>query len=167
MSDDERDDVPTPEASQPLWAPWRMDYLKAPKPDGCPLCDALAGDSLILHRGERAFVIMNLYPYTNGHVMVAPIQHLADIAEVDGAMAAEIMALTARSMAAITKISQPQGFNVGYNLGRAAGAGIDDHIHQHVVPRWTGDTNFMPVLAGRKVIGEAVQETLDKLKPVF
>jgi ATP adenylyltransferase len=144
-----------------------MEYLKAAPAEGCPLCDALENDRLILHRGERAFAIMNLYPYTNGHIMVAPIEHLSEFSGLDPETAAEILQLTQRSMAALDRISSPQGFNIGYNLGRAAGAGIDDHIHQHVVPRWSGDTNFMPVLAGRKIIGEAVQETLDKLKPVF
>ena len=151
----------------PLWAPWRMEYLKAPKTDGCPLCEALEHDRLILHRGELAFVIMNLYPYSNGHVMVAPIEHIAELHDLAPEVAAEIMELTTRSMAAIDKVSHPEGYNIGYNLGRAAGAGIASHLHQHVVPRWLGDTNFMPVLAGRKVIGELVQETLDKLKPVF
>jgi ATP adenylyltransferase len=164
---DDRSDVPTPDAAQPIWAPWRMEYLKGPQPEGCPLCDALADDRLILHRGEKAFVIMNLYPYANGHVMVAPIEHLSEIKDLEPGMAAEIMDLTIRSMNAIEKVSAPQGFNIGYNLGKAAGAGIDNHIHQHVVPRWLGDTNFFPVLAGRKTIGEAVQETLDKLKEVF
>jgi ATP adenylyltransferase len=157
----------TPDAAQPLWAPWRMEYLKAPKDQGCPLCEALEHDRLILHRGERAFVIMNLYPYSNGHVMVAPIEHLAELTDLAPEVSAEIMELTTRSMAAIGKVSHPEGFNIGYNIGHAAGAGIADHLHQHVVPRWAGDTNFMPVLAGRKVIGELVQETLDKLKPVF
>jgi ATP adenylyltransferase len=167
MADKDRTDLPTPEAPQPLWAPWRMEYLKGPKPQGCPLCTALENDQLILHRGERAFVIMNLYPYSNGHVMVAPIEHLAELEQLDPETAAEIMELTKRSMTAISKVSKPEGFNIGYNLGKAAGAGIEDHVHQHVVPRWIGDTNFMPVLAGRKIIGEAVQETLDRLKPVF
>ena len=144
-----------------------MEYLKGPKSEGCPLCEALELDRLILHRGERAFVIMNLYPYSNGHVMVAPIEHLSELDQVSPEVAAEIMELTKRSIAAITAISRPEGFNIGYNLGRAAGAGIDQHVHQHVVPRWVGDTNFLPVLAGRKVIGEAVEETLQKLREVF
>ncbi|MFY9615309.1 MAG: HIT domain-containing protein [Candidatus Dormiibacterota bacterium] len=167
MTAEDRSDRPTPDAAQPIWAPWRMEYLKAPQSEGCPLCEALENDRLILHRGEKAFVIMNLYPYANGHVMVAPVAHLSQIKDLSPETAAEIMELTHRSMDAIDKVSSPQGFNIGYNLGRAAGAGIDDHIHQHVVPRWLGDTNFFPVLAGRKTIGEAVQETLDKLKPVF
>ena len=165
MADDERG--PTPEASQPLWAPWRMEYLKGPRPNGCPLCDALENDRLILHRGDLAFVIMNLYPYSNGHVMVAPIEHLPHLSDLDAEVSAEVMELTQRSMTALDQAVHPEGFNIGYNIGRAAGAGITDHVHQHVVPRWLGDTNFLPVLAGRKTIGEAVEETLQKLKEVF
>ena len=165
MPDEDRG--PTPEAPQPLWAPWRMKYLKGPKPEGCPLCDALEQDQLILHRGDRAFVIMNLYPYSNGHLMVAPVEHLPHLSDLDAQVSAEMMALTQRSMAALDKAVRPEGFNIGYNIGHAAGAGITDHVHQHVVPRWAGDTTFMPVLAGRKTIGEAVEETLQKLREVF
>lgn len=164
MADEQR---PNPEAPQPLWAPWRMEYLKGPRTEGCPLCDALENDRLILHHGQRSFVIMNLYPYSNGHVMVAPIEHLAHLSDLDAEVSAEVMELTQRAMAALDKVVGPEGFNIGYNIGHAAGAGITDHVHQHVVPRWIGDTNFMPVLAGRKTIGEAVEETLDKLKQVF
>jgi ATP adenylyltransferase len=144
-----------------------MEYLKAASSDGCPLCDALENDRLILHRGRRAFVIMNLYPYSNGHVMIAPIEHLAHLADLDAEVSAEVMELTQRSMTSLDQTVRPEGFNIGYNIGRAAGAGITDHVHQHVVPRWLGDTNFLPVLAGRKTIGEAVEETLTKLKAVF
>jgi ATP adenylyltransferase len=165
MADDERG--PTPEAAQPLWAPWRMEYLKGPAPEGCPLCHALQNDRLILHRGSRAFVIMNLYPYSNGHLMIAPIEHLPHLSDLDAGVSAEVMELTQRSMTALDKTVHPEGFNIGYNIGRAAGAGITDHVHQHVVPRWFGDTNFLPVLAGRKTIGEAVEETLQKLREVF
>jgi ATP adenylyltransferase len=157
----------TPEAPQPLWAPWRMEYLTGPRTEGCPLCDALENNRLILHRGERAFVIMNRYPYSNGHVMVAPVDHLGHLSDLGAAVSAEVMELTQRSMTALDKVVHPDGFNIGYNIGHAAGAGILDHVHQHVVPRWLGDTNFMPVLAGRKTIGEAVEETLKKLLEVF
>src|SRR5713101_3120134 len=113
MTDTDSADPPTPDAAQPIWAPWRMEYLKRSKNDGCPLCDALENDELILHRGARAFVIMNLYPYSNGHVMVAPIEHLAELSDLDAEVTAEIMALTTRSMAAIGKVSHPEGFNIG------------------------------------------------------
>ena len=162
---------PEPDAEhplmRPLWAPWRMQYLKAPKTEGCPLCEALANDRLIVHRGNRVFVIMNLYPYSNGHMMVAPIEHVAGLNAIDAEVAAEMLELTRRAIDALTRTSRPEGFNVGFNLGKAAGAGIDDHLHQHVVPRWLGDTNFMPVLGGAKVIGEAVEETLANIRAVF
>jgi ATP adenylyltransferase len=110
---------------------------------------------------------MNLYPYSNGHLMIAPIEHLPHLSDLDAGVSAEVMELTQRSMTALDKTVHPEGFNIGYNIGRAAGAGITDHVHQHVVPRWFGDTNFLPVLAGRKTIGEAVEETLQKLREVF
>ena len=144
-----------------------MEYLKGPRPEGCPLCQALADDRLIVHRGNSAFVIMNLFPYSNGHVMVAPNDHVSRLDDLSEETAAEIMVLTRRSIAALLQTERPEGFNVGYNLGKAAGAGIDDHIHQHVVPRWLGDTNFMPVLGGAKVIGEAIDATLARLKQAF
>ena len=150
-----------------LWAPWRMEYLKGPRAEGCPLCDALQHDRLVVHRGLHAFVIMNLYPYSNGHVMVAPSEHISRLDDLSDEAAAEIMALTRRAIAALRETERPEGFNVGYNLGKAAGAGIDDHIHQHIVPRWVGDTNFMPVLGGTKVIGETIETTLARLKQNF
>jgi ATP adenylyltransferase len=160
-------DEQTAGAPRALWAPWRMEYLKGPKSEGCPLCQALQEDRLIVHRGSLAFVIMNLYPYSNGHVMVAPIEHLSKLDDMDDETAAEIMALTRRAIRALRETEGPEGFNVGYNLGKAAGAGIDDHIHQHVVPRWLGDTNFMPVIGGAKVIGEAIEKTCARLRQVF
>jgi ATP adenylyltransferase len=144
-----------------------MEYLKGPRAEGCPLCAALEEDRLVVHRGQRAFVIMNLFPYSNGHVMVAPIAHLSRLEDIDDEVAAEMLHLTRRSITALQKTENPEGFNIGYNLGKAAGAGIDDHLHQHIVPRWAGDTNFMPVLGGAKVIGEAIDRTLEKLKQNF
>jgi ATP adenylyltransferase len=161
------DHRPAPDVPQQLWAPWRMQYIGGPKPEGCPLCQALEENKLIVHRGERAFVIMNLYPYNNGHVMVAPIEHTNDIYAIDDPTNLEIFDLIRRSMKAITKAENPDGFNVGLNLGRAAGAGITDHLHYHVVPRWNGDTNFLPVIAGHKTIGEAIEETLEKIRANF
>jgi ATP adenylyltransferase len=158
---------PTPLTPRALWAPWRMEYIGGPARSGCPLCTALAEDRLIVHRGELAFVIMNLYPYNNGHVMVAPIEHTDDLLGLADAVVLEMAELTRRVLRALDATEHPDGYNVGLNLGRAAGAGIQDHLHQHVVPRWNGDTNFMPVLAGSKVIGEALDQTLGKLKGVF
>jgi len=163
----EEEHRPAPHIPEALWAPWRMQYIGGPKPEGCALCTALENDRLIVHRGERAFVIMNLYPYNNGHVMVAPIAHVPDFFAIDEPTVVEMWQLTRRAMTALQATENPNGFNVGMNLGRAAGAGIEDHVHQHVVPRWNGDTNFMPVVAGAKTIGEAIEETLAKLKSVF
>jgi ATP adenylyltransferase len=158
---------PTPSTPRALWAPWRMEYIGGPPRQGCALCDALAGDRLIVHRGALAFVIMNLYPYNNGHVMVAPIEHTGDLGGLADAVTLEIADLTRRAIRALDATEHPDGYNIGLNLGRAAGAGITDHIHQHVVPRWNGDTNFMPVLGGAKIIGEALDQTLAKLKAAF
>jgi ATP adenylyltransferase len=144
-----------------------MDYIGGPKTEGCALCQALESGQLVLHRGEHVFALMNLYPYNNGHVMVAPIQHVAELDGLDDAAVLELMEVTRRTIAALRRAEHPDGFNVGINIGRAAGAGIEDHIHQHVVPRWNGDTNFMPVLSGHKTIGEAIETTLAKLRDVF
>jgi ATP adenylyltransferase len=144
-----------------------MAYIGGPKSEGCPLCTALETGRLVVHKGDHAFVLMNLYPYNNGHVMVAPIAHLAHLSELTDATVLEMHHLTRRVMDALTKTEHPDGFNVGMNLGRAAGAGIDDHIHLHVVPRWNADTNFMPVIGGAKTIGEAIEETREKLQKAF
>jgi ATP adenylyltransferase len=157
----------TPDTPRALWAPWRMAYIGGAKDGACPFCRALETGDLVVHRGERAFVLMNLYPYNNGHVMVAPVLHLAGLEDLDQETSIEVFDLTRRSIAALRATEHPDGFNVGINLGRAAGAGIEGHLHQHIVPRWNGDTNFMPVLAGAKTIGEALEETLAKLRAAF
>jgi ATP adenylyltransferase len=164
---EDQDHRPAPDTPRQLWAPWRMEYIGGPKPEGCVLCKALEDDRLIVHRGTRAFVIMNLYPYNNGHVMVAPIEHTHDFLGIDHETTLEIDDLIKRSMRAIRKAERPDGFNIGLNLGRAAGAGIDDHLHYHLVPRWNGDTNFLPVVAGHKTIGEAIEQTLKKIRANF
>jgi ATP adenylyltransferase len=139
--------------------------------NGCIFCRRLAAaddvGSLIVHRGRDAFAILNLYPYNTGHLMVAPYQHTADLGGLDPAIAAEIVALTQRSVRALEQEHRPHGFNIGMNLGRAAGAGIPDHLHQHIVPRWGGDTNFMPVTADTKVMPESLQRTYQRLAPYF
>jgi len=160
-SDEENNASGLPQA---LWAPWRMEYLKGPRAEGCPLCDALAADRLVVHRGEHAFVIMNLYPYSNGHVMVAPVEHISNLEEVADEVAAEMTSLTRRAIVALRRSERPEGFNVGFNLGKAAGAGIDDHIHQHIVPRWVGDTNFMPVMADVRVSPESLDRVHQRLR---
>ena len=151
-----------------LWAPWRLEYVAAADEpgEGCVFCLAHAGDDeerLVVHRGERGFVLLNKFPYASGHLMVAPRRHVGEFGELDDAEALELHRLAREGMAALAETFAPQGFNVGWNLGRIAGAGIVDHVHLHVVPRWAGDTNFMPVLADVKVLPEHLAETRRKL----
>ncbi len=154
-----------------LYAPWRFKYVtKAVEEKKCIFCEALKksdDEALILLRSRKAFVIMNLYPYNTGHVMVAPIRHVASIEDLTDEEILEIGRLVKLSMKAIREALHPHGFNIGVNIGRVAGAGIEDHVHIHIVPRWNGDTNFMPVVAGVKVIPQDVRETYRLLKPYF
>ena len=154
-----------------LWAPWRIEYIRSPKEDGCIFCDKPAGDNdredLILYRGEKAFILMNLYPYNNAHLMIAPYIHVDNTEELDADTYKEIMVLADRSMAILKETMDAQGFNFGANIGAAAGAGIEEHIHFHIVPRWAGDTNFMPVLGHTKVEVQGLQECYDLLRPHF
>jgi ATP adenylyltransferase len=151
-----------------------MAYIKsgdAPADDECVLCakgrEAPDPANLVLHKGAHCYVIMNLYPYNTGHLMVAPYTHTADLPNLDAPMAAELFGLTRRAVAILGDAMSPHGFNLGMNLGRTAGAGIDEHLHMHIVPRWNGDTNFMPIVGGTKLIPEALDETYAKLKPLF
>jgi ATP adenylyltransferase len=150
-----------------LWAPWRLEYIEsADEQEGCVFCRARDGDdekSLVVHRGKRAFVVLNKYPYASGHLMVAPNRHEAEFGDLEANEALEVHQLAAAGLAALAETMRPQGFNVGWNLGRIAGAGVIDHVHLHVVPRWAGDTNFMPVLADVKVLPEALEATRRKL----
>ena len=154
-----------------LWAPWRIQYIKAAPRDDCVFCALLAEgrdrENHILHRGALAFVMLNRFPYTSGHLMVVPVRHVADLDALDDREALELFHLTTASMEAIRQTYGPQGFNVGVNLGRAAGAGIIDHVHLHIVPRWVGDTNFMPVLGEVKVLPEDLTATYDRLVPAL
>ena len=156
---------------QKLWAPWRIEYIEQPQSEGCILCDLPPPDSdrdaLILHRGPACFVIMNLYPYNNGHLMVSPYRHISTLAELSPDEQAEIAALLETTVDVLKRAITPDGFNIGLNLGKTAGAGIEDHLHWHVVPRWAGDTNFMPVVGGTKVLVEGLQETWEKLHAEF
>ncbi|ACS33425.1 HIT family protein [Thermococcus gammatolerans] len=151
-----------------LWAPWRIEYIRSPKHKGCIFCDFPREnrdrERLILYRGEHSFVIMNNYPYNPGHVMIAPYRHIGRWEDLRDEELLEIMKLSQLMIRAIKKAMNPDGFNMGVNLGRVAGAGIDDHVHLHIVPRWNGDTNFMPVIADTKVIPESLQEAYDELK---
>jgi ATP adenylyltransferase len=151
---------------KPLWAPWRLEYIQqADEQDGCIFC--AADDELVVARGERAFVILNKYPYASGHLMVAPARHVGDFGELSDDEALEVHRLASTAIGTLAQAYRPQGYNVGWNLGRIAGAGIVDHVHLHVVPRWAGDTNFMPVLADVKVIPEALADTCRRLRELW
>jgi ATP adenylyltransferase len=155
-----------------LFSPWRSKYIESfskPKDEtsGCVFCDARNGtdeDHRIIFRGKASFVIMNLYPYNSGHIMVVPNRHLQELADLSSDESLEVMQLLQKMIAALRKVSHPEGFNLGANLGKLAGAGIDQHIHFHLVPRWGGDTNFMPVLADTKMISEDMDHTWEKLR---
>jgi ATP adenylyltransferase len=150
-----------------LWAPWRMEFIKGKPPAGCVFCDLPADDkdreNLIVHRGKEAFIILNKYPYNNGHVLIVPNLHVANLLEVPDSTLTEMNALSKKAMRALDTIYSPQGYNLGINQGEAAGAGVKHHIHLHIVPRWMGDTNFMPVLAETKSLPQHLQKSFDDL----
>lgn len=150
-----------------LWAPWRIEYIRGEgKTPGCIFCDkpkeANDRENLILYRGKTCYIIMNRYPYSNGHIMVLPFRHTKMLEDLTSQEKLELMDQIALGMEAL-KVFRPDGFNIGMNLGRAAGAGIEDHLHFHVVPRWNGDTNFMPVIGDVRVIPEYLEETYARL----
>ena len=150
-----------------LWAPWRLEYIKAAdEQEDCFFCAAVDGDDvekLVVHRGDKVLVLLNRFPYSSGHLMVAPVRHGGDFSALSDEEAAEIHRLAAAGIEALAAVYAPHGYNLGWNLGRVAGAGVVDHVHQHVVPRWGGDTNFMPVLADVKVLPEALEESRRRL----
>jgi len=154
-----------------LWAPWRIDYIRTPKEEGCIFCDKSQSskdkENLLLFRGKEFFILMNLYPYTNGHIMISPYLHTSEMNDISLEGNQELMILTNQSMKILKKSIGAEGFNFGANLGKAGGAGIEEHIHYHIVPRWVGDTNFMPVIGNSKVIVEGLRESWDNLKPHF
>lgn len=154
-----------------LWAPWRMDYILQKKEKGCIFCKRLRPEEtfrdLVLYRSRHAFVMMNRYPYNNGHLMVAPSRHCPDLEGLREAELHDLFRLLTLSTRVLKKSLRPHGFNVGLNLGKVGGAGVEDHVHIHVVPRWKGDTNFMPVLGGTKVIPEFLEETFVRLRSEF
>lgn len=153
---------------QSIYAPWRMLYIKGEKPEGCVFCrDSIRGVDLVLHEGAVAFVMMNLYPYISGHLMIIPYRHVSEVEALRPEEKIEIFDLVDLSVRALKETMQPQGFNIGMNLGKAAGAGIDDHLHVHVIPRWGGDTNFMSTVGKVRVIPEDLFETRDRLLPIF
>ncbi len=154
-----------------LWAPWRLEYIaSADDQTGCIFCAAIEGDDeekLVVSRGRRAIVLLNRFPYASGHMMVAPHRHVGEFGELEDEEIVEIHRLASGAIGALAQTYGPQGYNLGWNLGRVAGAGIVDHVHLHVVPRWAGDTNFMPVLADVKVMPEHLAETRRKLAEVW
>jgi ATP adenylyltransferase len=151
-----------------LWSPWRLEYLQMPKADGCIFCCAVASDddrgNLVLLRGERAFLILNRFPYNNGHLMVVPYAHVPSLEDLDAPTLAEMMLLLKRGLAALRSAMCPDGFNLGANLGHVAGAGVEEHVHLHLVPRWLGDTNFMPVVGDMRVVPQTWLQTYDQLR---
>ena len=159
--------------TRPLWAPWRLDYIEhASEQVGCVFCAEGAGEldadeSLVIGRCQDAFVLLNKFPYAAGHLMVAPRRHIGELAELTDEEAAEIHDLTVRSLAALRAVYKPEAFNVGWNLGEVAGGSIAAHLHEHIVPRWSGDTNFMPVLADIRVIPEHLLETRNRLRAAW
>lgn len=154
-----------------IWAPWRIQYIQMEKPLGCILCEKPGENSdeqnYILYRGSQNFVIMNCYPYNPGHLMVAPYRHVANLDGLTNDELGEHFKIVSRCTKLLREVFNPQGFNIGINLGRVAGTGIDEHVHTHIVPRWQGDTNFMPVVSNVKVVPEALAETYQKLKGKF
>lgn len=154
-----------------LWSPWRLAYVTGSgEPVGCVFCNAQQNEDarpLLLHTGSTCFVILNLYPYNNGHLMVVPKRHIASLGLATPEELSEMMELTKRAELALTEAYQPQGLNVGMNLGRPAGAGVADHMHVHVVPRWTGDTNFMTIVGNVRVLPEELEQTGKRLRAIF
>jgi ATP adenylyltransferase len=161
-------------AGERIWAPWRLEYVKDASKDAddeCIFCTKPAEDddeaNLIVHRGRRCFVILNKYPYTNGHLMVAPFDHVPTIQALDEPTVAEMMSLAQRAIEVLDGKYAPHGYNVGFNQGRVAGAGVEHHIHMHVVPRWGGDTNYMPVLADTRVLPQMLEQSYEVLRGGF
>lgn len=163
-------------ANHRIWAPWRLEYVKDAGKDieeDCIFCAFPAqgpehdDENLIVHRGERCFVILNKFPYTNGHLMVAPYEHTATLQELDPETLAEMMSLAQQGMKRLEDVYSPHGYNVGFNQGRVAGAGVEHHIHMHVVPRWGGDTNFMPVLGDTRVMNQTLEDSFQTVRKAF
>lgn len=155
-----------------LWSPWRMTYIENhAKIEGCAFCieqaKADSAENLIAFRGELAYVILNRYPYTSGHLMVVPFEHKRNLEELGATVRAEMMELTSLCTTVLSKVYQPHGFNVGINIGEAAGAGVIGHVHIHIVPRWAGDTNFMSALGETRVLPEALEDTYRRVREAF
>jgi ATP adenylyltransferase len=154
-------------SDQRLWAPWRLEYIKGPKPDECIFCAKPAGGddrgAHIVRRGEHCFAMLNAFPYNNGHLMVAPFRHVPSIEELDSPTLLELMTLAQEALSALRGAYAPEGFNIGINQGKVAGAGVEHHIHLHVVPRWGADTNFMPVIGGTRVLPQSLEASYEEV----
>lgn len=168
VKDENRADVTA--HARPLWAPWRIEYIVGPKDGTCFFCEKAHGDDESAHvvaRGEAAFVLLNTYPYNSGHLLVAPYRHVGDLSDLRQDELAELMSLIVRAKEVMTGAMHPQGFNIGFNIGEPAGAGVADHVHGHIVPRWVGDTNFMPVIGDRRVVPQALADTAALLRKAW
>ncbi len=153
-----------------IYTPWRRDYMQSSKKSGCIFCHALEAsdqESLIIVRGKLSFIILNRYPYTNGHLMVVPYQHASTLEELDADTRCEMMELLNTSLVVLKGVYHPDGFNLGGNIGEAAGAGVADHIHLHVLPRWMGDTNFMTSVSGTRILPETVEESWRRIRDAW
>lgn len=151
-----------------MWAPWRMEYILGKKDEGCIFCRALSDqDNLTLYKGKVTMVVMNKYPYINGHLLVAPTRHLSLLEQLSKNEMGDLLETVEKSVGILKKVMNPDGFNVGLNLGKVAGAGVEEHLHFHIVPRWFGDTNALTVFADVRVIPEHLQATCNNLKPYF
>lgn len=151
-----------------IFAPWRMEYIKGEKTEGCVFCKcSIRCDDYVIYEGKTCFVMMNRYPYVSGHLMIIPLRHIGKIEDLTGDEKSEIFALLDTTVRVLKEAMSPGGFNIGMNIGKAAGAGIEEHIHVHVIPRWEGDTNFMSVVNNIRVIPEDMQTTANKLVPLF
>ena len=154
-----------------IWAPWRIEYIKQTRADDeCFICEVINDDpindkkNLILHRGKNAIVLLNLYPYIAGHLMIAPLEHTADLKDLPLETGFEMWELTTKTVELLKSAIRPEGFNIGLNLGKVSGAGLKTHLHIHIVPRWSGDTNFMPILSDTRVISQELSETYSELE---
>jgi ATP adenylyltransferase len=163
-----------PDGLERLWTPHRLAYVKGERPEGeprgCPLCKKTESDDrahLVVHRGEHCYVVLNLFPYNPGHLMVCPYRHVALYTDATDAERDEMAVLTQRAMRVLSRVSRPQGFNIGINQGTAGGAGISAHLHQHVVPRWEGDSNFLPIIARTKAVPELLDDTWRRVSDAF
>ena len=151
-----------------MWAPWRIEYILADKEDGCIFCDAIdQQNNLTLFSGEVTMVMMNKFPYINGHLLAAPVRHVSTLDQLSKTEMGELLATVDQSVSILKSVMQPDGFNVGLNLGKVAGAGVEEHLHFHIVPRWFGDTNALTVFGEVRVIPEHIKETYNNLKPYF